>query len=147
MAEINTTVSLFFNMHTTSHSGPLTSFPTARNCNIFADPKLHKVAELRWRSKWCFMKGGIGDAVHKRWTSLGEALHPKFKKIALIKAQIATLKQLFDKTLHYKVFCEEGVLVQAGLIRSKEFDPTVVPPVDWGITSYILVLILALFPS
>ncbi|GAA0146327.1 hypothetical protein LIER_06312 [Lithospermum erythrorhizon] len=30
MAKINPTVPIFFNMHTTSHSGPLTSFPAAR---------------------------------------------------------------------------------------------------------------------
>ncbi|GAA0146870.1 hypothetical protein LIER_06718 [Lithospermum erythrorhizon] len=30
MAKINPILSLFFNMHTTSHSGPLTSFPTAQ---------------------------------------------------------------------------------------------------------------------
>ncbi|GAA0141086.1 hypothetical protein LIER_02311 [Lithospermum erythrorhizon] len=43
-------VPLFFNMHTTSHSGPLTSFPAARNYNIFDDPKIDKVTEARWHS-------------------------------------------------------------------------------------------------
>ncbi|GAA0159347.1 hypothetical protein LIER_38850 [Lithospermum erythrorhizon] len=132
MVEINPTLPLLFN---TSHSGPLTSFPSTRGCNIFANPKIEKIAEARWHSKWCFMKGGMGDVVPKRWTSLEEAEHPKFKKTILIKAQIATLKRLFDKPLHYKVFCKEGVLIQAGLIRSKEFDQTVVPSVDWGTTS------------
>ncbi|GAA0169866.1 hypothetical protein LIER_24249 [Lithospermum erythrorhizon] len=96
MAEINPTLPRFFNMHTTSYSGLLTSFSAARYYNIFADPKPDKVVEGRWHSKWCFMRGGMCDTVPKRWTSLAEALHPKFKKIALIKAQIATLKWIFD---------------------------------------------------
>ncbi|GAA0163929.1 hypothetical protein LIER_19683 [Lithospermum erythrorhizon] len=49
----------------------------------------------------------MGDAVSKRWTSLTEAKQPKFKKTSLIKAQIATLGWVFDRPLHYKVFCEE----------------------------------------
>ncbi|GAA0159501.1 hypothetical protein LIER_38882 [Lithospermum erythrorhizon] len=138
MAETYPTIPLFFNMHNTSHSGPLTYFPAARGWNIFADPKIEKISETRWHSKWCFMRGGMGDEVPKKWTSLEEAKHPKFMKTALIKAHIATLKRLFNKPLHYKVFCEQGVLVHAGLIRSKEFDQAVVPPVDWGIASYIL---------
>ncbi|GAA0145730.1 hypothetical protein LIER_05855 [Lithospermum erythrorhizon] len=66
------------------------------------------------------MRGGMGDEVPKKWTSLEEAKQPKFRKTALIKGQIASLKRLFDKSLHYKVFCEKGVLVHAGLIQSKE---------------------------
>ncbi|GAA0152892.1 hypothetical protein LIER_11257 [Lithospermum erythrorhizon] len=81
MAEINPTLPLFLNMHTTSHSGTLASFPAARYRNIFANPKPDKVVEGRWHSKWCFMRGGMSDAVPKRWTSLAKALHPTFKKI------------------------------------------------------------------
>ncbi|GAA0142315.1 hypothetical protein LIER_03245 [Lithospermum erythrorhizon] len=66
MVSITPTVSLFFNLHNISHSGPLTSFPAARGYNIFADPKIEKISETRWHSKWCFMKGGMGDAVPKR---------------------------------------------------------------------------------
>ncbi|GAA0176179.1 hypothetical protein LIER_29220 [Lithospermum erythrorhizon] len=139
MVEINPTLPLFFNMHNTSHFGPLTSFPTAQSCKKFADHKPNKVTEGRWHTKWCFLKEGMSNAVPERWTSLGEALRPKFEKTALIRAQIKTLKQLFDKPLHYKVFCEEGVLIQVGLIRDKEFDQTVAPPVSWGIASYISV--------
>ncbi|GAA0164573.1 hypothetical protein LIER_20172 [Lithospermum erythrorhizon] len=139
MAEINPSLPLFFNMHNTSHSGPLTSFPSAQSCKIFTDHRPDKVVDGRWHTKWCFLKDGMSDTVPKRWTSLGEALRPKFKKTALINAQIATLKRLLVNPYHYKVFCEEGVLIQAGLIRSKEFDPTVTPPVSWGIASYIFI--------
>ncbi|GAA0166529.1 hypothetical protein LIER_21665 [Lithospermum erythrorhizon] len=58
MVEITPTLPLFFNLHNTSHSGPLTSFLATRDCNIFVDPKIEKIAETRWHSKWCFMKGG-----------------------------------------------------------------------------------------
>ncbi|GAA0183993.1 hypothetical protein LIER_31310 [Lithospermum erythrorhizon] len=74
----------------------------------------------------------MSDVVPKSWTSLAEALHPKFKKIALVIAQISTLKRVFVNLFHYKVFCDEGVLIQVGLIRSKEFEPTMAPPVSWG---------------
>ncbi|GAA0145465.1 hypothetical protein LIER_42861 [Lithospermum erythrorhizon] len=96
MAEINPTLPIFFNMHTTSHSGPLTSFPAARYCNIFADPKPNKVTVGRGGPHW--------------W-----------------------------KHCHYKVFYKEGVLIHAGLIRTKEFDQTVAPLVSWGISTYIFV--------
>ncbi|GAA0171686.1 hypothetical protein LIER_25662 [Lithospermum erythrorhizon] len=66
MAEINPTAALFFNMNNTSHSRPLTTFPAACYFNIFADPKIKKIAETRWHSKWCFMRGGMGYAVPKR---------------------------------------------------------------------------------
>ncbi|GAA0175528.1 hypothetical protein LIER_41931 [Lithospermum erythrorhizon] len=46
----------------------------------------------------------MGDAVPKKWTSLEEAKHPKFKKTSLIKAHLGTLKRVFDKPLHYKAF-------------------------------------------
>ncbi|GAA0161019.1 hypothetical protein LIER_17436 [Lithospermum erythrorhizon] len=139
MVEINPTLPLFINMHNTSHSGPLTSFPSAQSCKNFVDHKPDKVAEGRWHTKWYFLKEGMSDAVPERWTSLEEALRPKFKKTVLIKAQITTLKRLSVNPYHYKVFCEEGMLIQAGMIRSKEFDPTVAPPVSWGIAYYILV--------
>ncbi|GAA0149946.1 transporter [Lithospermum erythrorhizon] len=45
MAEINNTLPLFFNMDNTSHSGPLTSFPSANDCKIFADLKPEKIVE------------------------------------------------------------------------------------------------------
>ncbi|GAA0148276.1 hypothetical protein LIER_07765 [Lithospermum erythrorhizon] len=63
-----------------------------RGCNIFTDPKIENIAETRWYSKWCFMKGGMGDVVSKRWTSLKDAKHPKFKETALIKAQMRRAK-------------------------------------------------------
>ncbi|GAA0174499.1 hypothetical protein LIER_27881 [Lithospermum erythrorhizon] len=118
MAEIAATIPLFFNMHNTSHSGPLTSFPSTKDYNIFAKLKPEKIDEDRWHTKWYYVRGGISDTVPKRWTSLAEALCPKFPKTALVKAQIATLKRLFVKLYHYKIFCEEGVLIQASLPRS-----------------------------
>ncbi|GAA0171300.1 hypothetical protein LIER_25366 [Lithospermum erythrorhizon] len=51
---------------------------------------------------------------------------------AMVRAQLETLKQVFDKPLCYKVFYEEGVLIQVGLIQSKEYDPTLVPQVSWA---------------
>ncbi|GAA0149537.1 hypothetical protein LIER_08687 [Lithospermum erythrorhizon] len=71
------------------------------------------------------------DAVPKRCTLLTESSYPKFNKIALIKAQIATLKRPFENPLHFKVFCEKGVLIHACLICSKEFDQSMVPPINW----------------
>ncbi|GAA0146869.1 hypothetical protein LIER_06717 [Lithospermum erythrorhizon] len=83
------------------------------------------------------MRGGMNGAVPKRWTSLAETLHPEFTKTALIKAQIETLMRLFEQPLNYKIFFEDVVLIQAGLICDKEFDQIVAPSVSWGISSYI----------
>ncbi|GAA0146339.1 hypothetical protein LIER_06321 [Lithospermum erythrorhizon] len=136
MAEINPTLPLFFNMHNTLHFGPLTSFPSAKDCKIFVEFKPEKIDEGRWHTKWWYMRGGMSDAVPKKWTSLAEALCPNFKKTALVHDQIATLKWLFVNPYYYKIFCEEGILIQEGLIRSKEFDQTVANPVSWGIPTF-----------
>ncbi|GAA0174216.1 hypothetical protein LIER_27657 [Lithospermum erythrorhizon] len=126
---------IFFSCHNVSHSGWLTSLPAKRSWNNFADPKIDKVVEDRWHSKWFFVKGSIDEAVPRVWVPLGDAARPvKPKKMsATIRAQLETLRRVFDIPLHYKVFCEEGVLIQEGLIQSKEFDPTSGPPFCWGI--------------
>ncbi|GAA0154238.1 hypothetical protein LIER_37830 [Lithospermum erythrorhizon] len=139
MDEIEPTISLFFNMDNTSDSGPLTYFPSAKDCKIFAKHKPEKIVEGRWHKKWRYVRGEMSDVVLKRWTSLAEVLRPKFPKTALIRAQIAMLQGIFVNPYHYKVFCEEGVLIQAGLIRSKDFDQTVATPVSWDIPSDDLV--------
>ncbi|GAA0146428.1 hypothetical protein LIER_06388 [Lithospermum erythrorhizon] len=105
---------------------------------IFGTPKIDKVAEDRWHSKWWFVKGGMDEAVPRVWVPLGGVAVPvKPKKMSTtIRAHLETLRRVFDRPLHYKVFCEEGVLIQAGLIQSKEFDPTSGPPFCWGITHH-----------
>ncbi|GAA0138900.1 hypothetical protein LIER_00556 [Lithospermum erythrorhizon] len=55
----------------------------------------------------------MGEWVPKIWTSLEESCRPKFPKTAAVKAQINMLSRIFPKPFEYKVFCEEGVLVQA----------------------------------
>ncbi|GAA0185604.1 hypothetical protein LIER_32892 [Lithospermum erythrorhizon] len=69
-------------------------------------------------------KGGMDDAVPKAWVPLQDATRPALPKKApaRITNQLELLRRVFDMPLHYKVYCEEGVLIQAGLIPSKEFD-------------------------
>ncbi|GAA0183048.1 hypothetical protein LIER_30530 [Lithospermum erythrorhizon] len=74
MENVEPNLPLFFNMHSTLHSGFLTFFSSLSNYNIFVEDKPDK---------------------------------------------------------DYKVFYEEGVLIHAGIIRSKEFDSSVEPPVTW----------------
>ncbi|GAA0172775.1 hypothetical protein LIER_26531 [Lithospermum erythrorhizon] len=45
MAEITPLLALFFTMHKTSHSGPLTSFDSTEHCNFLVDKKSDKVVE------------------------------------------------------------------------------------------------------
>ncbi|GAA0168660.1 hypothetical protein LIER_40610 [Lithospermum erythrorhizon] len=130
IVHINPTIDLFFSFHNFSHS---TSFPAKRNWNIFADPKIDKITKDRWHSKWFFVKGGMDEAILKVWVPLEDSNRPIMPKKmpTMVRAELETLRQVFDKPVHYKVFCEEGILIQAGLIRSKEYDPTLVPPVSW----------------
>ncbi|GAA0171997.1 hypothetical protein LIER_41259 [Lithospermum erythrorhizon] len=64
----------------------------------------------------------MGERVPRIWTPLSKAKLPKFTKSAQVKAQIALLQGVFPESWDYKVFCEEGVLIHASIIRSKEFD-------------------------
>ncbi|GAA0163644.1 hypothetical protein LIER_19458 [Lithospermum erythrorhizon] len=108
-----------------SHSGWLTSFLSKRNWNIFADPKIDKIVEDLWHSKWCFVKGGMDDAVRKVWVLLRNAKHPARakKRSTTVRAQLETLRVVFDRLLHYKVFCEEGKRLTPEGGRPKEFSP------------------------
>ncbi|GAA0164278.1 hypothetical protein LIER_19954 [Lithospermum erythrorhizon] len=131
MANIEPNLPLFFNMHSTSHSGYLTSFSSLSDYNIFVEDKPDKVSEGRWHSKWCYILGGMDDRVPWIWTLFSKAKRPIFARSIHVKAQIALLQEVFQDSWDYKVFCEEGVLIQAGIIRSKEFDSSVEPPVTW----------------
>ncbi|GAA0171505.1 hypothetical protein LIER_25518 [Lithospermum erythrorhizon] len=73
----------------------------------------------------------MDEAIPKVWIPLGDSKRPVMPKkmSTTVRAQLETLKLVFDKQLHYKVFYKEGVLIQAGLIQSKEYDPT------WGLHS------------
>ncbi|GAA0176532.1 hypothetical protein LIER_29506 [Lithospermum erythrorhizon] len=75
IAKIELTLPLFFNMHNTSHSGPLTSFSSAKDCKIFVKWKPDKVAEGRCHKKWCYVRGGMSEETPKVWTSLAKANH------------------------------------------------------------------------
>ncbi|GAA0154197.1 hypothetical protein LIER_12251 [Lithospermum erythrorhizon] len=129
MAHVEPNFPLFFNMHITSNSA--TSFSSLSDYNIFVEDKPDKVSEGRWHSKWYYTFGGMGEGVLKIWTPLSKAKHPKFTKSAQVKAQISLLQKVFQNPWDYKVFCEEGVLIHAGMIRSKRFDSFVEPPITW----------------
>ncbi|GAA0183323.1 hypothetical protein LIER_30751 [Lithospermum erythrorhizon] len=136
MENMESTLPLFFNLHSTSHSGFLTSFSSLFDYNIFVEDKPDKVSEGRQHSKWCYVLGGMDARVPRVWTPLSKANCPKFAKSAQVKAQIALLQGIFQGPLDYKVFWEEGILVHAGIICSKEFDSSVEPPITWGITFF-----------
>ncbi|GAA0139316.1 hypothetical protein LIER_00887 [Lithospermum erythrorhizon] len=99
----------------------------------FCGPKDRQDCRRPVAFKMVFHKRWYGRGAPKAWVPLWDAKRPTVPKkmYVVVRAQLETLKQVFDRPLHYKVFCEEGVLIQAGLIRSKEYDPTLVPPVSW----------------
>ncbi|GAA0167250.1 hypothetical protein LIER_22225 [Lithospermum erythrorhizon] len=74
----------------------------------------------------------MDEDVPKVWVPLGNANHPKPSATSLTTVQIATLKRTFTRQFEYKIYCEEGVLIQAGLIRDEEFEPFVTPSASWG---------------
>ncbi|GAA0176479.1 hypothetical protein LIER_29461 [Lithospermum erythrorhizon] len=86
----------------------------------------------RWTPiKWSYLLGEMDERVTRIWTPLSTTNHPKFPKSAQVTAQISLLQEIFQDPYDYKVFCEEGVLIHAGMIRSKRFDSFVELPITW----------------
>ncbi|GAA0171398.1 hypothetical protein LIER_25438 [Lithospermum erythrorhizon] len=99
--------------------------------NIFMGDKPGKVAENRWHSLWCYLKGGMDERAPKVWTPLIKSDRPKFPLTDEISASLEKMRRIFWNRVHWKVFCEEGVLIGAGLIHDKEFE-LFGNPIPWG---------------
>ncbi|GAA0183412.1 hypothetical protein LIER_30826 [Lithospermum erythrorhizon] len=101
-----------------SHSRPLTSFTSAKNCKIFAKFKPEKVIKGRWHKRWCYVKGGMGDVVPKRWISLADALCPKFPKTALASASVSKKRPAPTDVLPRPIYSKRKKSIAHKLPRS-----------------------------
>ncbi|GAA0141125.1 hypothetical protein LIER_02340 [Lithospermum erythrorhizon] len=131
IANIRTTICLFFNTHNASHSGYSTSFSASKGCTFFIKKKPGKGGEVRWHDKWCYVRRGMDENVLVTWTTLVQAHRPHFPATSITNRNIATLRDLFTKQYEYKQYCHEGALIQADLIADETFDPTTSEPTAW----------------
>ncbi|GAA0171162.1 hypothetical protein LIER_25260 [Lithospermum erythrorhizon] len=76
--------------------------------------KLGKVAEERWHAMWCFVKGGMDERVPQVWTPLQSAKRAKFPLTNEMSVNLAKLRRIFRHIMHWKLFCDKGVLIGAG---------------------------------
>ncbi|GAA0158594.1 hypothetical protein LIER_38691 [Lithospermum erythrorhizon] len=95
------------------------------------DDKPGKVAETRWYPLWFFLKEGMDARVPKRWVDVKKADRPKAEPTQETFAALAKLKAFFQQKMHWKFFCEEGVLIAANLVHDQEFD-TSGNPIPWA---------------
>ncbi|GAA0165093.1 hypothetical protein LIER_20582 [Lithospermum erythrorhizon] len=74
----------------------------------------------------------MDETIPTNWVPCMRPKDPKRRSpLSWLKLNLRPLRRVFDQTFHYKVFCEEGVIIHAGLIRSKEYDPNMKTPVSW----------------
>ncbi|GAA0156396.1 hypothetical protein LIER_13907 [Lithospermum erythrorhizon] len=70
--------------------------------------------------------------VPKAWVPVEKTDRPKFPPADDTFAALKKLRKIFRHKLHWKIFCEEGVLIGADLIYDREFDLSG-DPIPWGI--------------
>ncbi|GAA0149157.1 hypothetical protein LIER_08404 [Lithospermum erythrorhizon] len=112
-------------------TGVTTSLNPAKGWNIFMDGKPGKVAEIRWYALWFFIKGGMEAKVPKKWVDAKRADRPRAEPTDDTFVALAKLKTFFWQKLHWKIFCEEGVMIAANLVPDHEFD-TSGNPIPWA---------------
>ncbi|GAA0168380.1 hypothetical protein LIER_40555 [Lithospermum erythrorhizon] len=130
IVRVKPNIPLFCQLFTVTHTGVTTSLSPAKRWNIFVDDKPRKVAETRWHPLWFLLKEGMYSRVPKRWINVKNADRPKAEPTQETSAALVKLKAFFLEKMHWKTFCEEGVLIAVDLVHDQEFD-TSGNPIPW----------------
>ncbi|GAA0144551.1 hypothetical protein LIER_04970 [Lithospermum erythrorhizon] len=88
--------------------GMFTSHSPTKGWNIFTGNKPGKVAENRWHSLWCFLKGDMDARVPMAWVSLEKADRPKSPPTDETFPTLEKMRRIFTHKMHLKIFYEEG---------------------------------------
>ncbi|GAA0149352.1 hypothetical protein LIER_08550 [Lithospermum erythrorhizon] len=131
IVKVKPNMPLFCQLFMVLHTGVTTSLSPAKGWNIFMDEKPGKVAEIRWHALWFFIKGGMEAKVPKKWVDAKRANRPRAEPTVDTFAALAKLKTFFRQKLHWKIFCEEWVMIAANLVPDHEFD-TFGNPIPWA---------------
>ncbi|GAA0147537.1 hypothetical protein LIER_36534 [Lithospermum erythrorhizon] len=67
-------------------------------------------------------KGGMDARVPKAWVPSEKAVRPKCPPTDETSVALEKLRRIFKQRVHWRIFCEEGVLVGAALIHDQGFD-------------------------